>query len=386
MRRLLIILILLATTSCYKKEPIDVEFTFLQKIEVYSDIYLYDLIKKTNTEIISDNEKINTTKLGTKDLNLIYKYKNKKYKKNFNIEIIDTEKPFIYTSSTKTLIVDNDFDFCGKLIIGDNYDRSPKCEIIGKYDYKKTGNYKIKIEVTDQSNNKAVRNMTVKVVEKEEKPQLPTKLIEFSDIIKNNQDKNISFGIDVSSWQKEIDFEKVKESGATFVMLRLGFQGTSTKELNIDNYFKENIKKAKKAGLKVGVYLYTVSQSIKEAKNQAIWVIDVLEDEKLELPIVFDWENFSDFRKYKINLYDLNEMANVFIKTVNDYGYKGMLYSSKTYLENFWENKHDYPVWLAHYTDKSNYDGDYVMWQLTDKGKVEGINGPTDINILYNLS
>ena len=104
---------------------------------------------------------------------------------------------------------------------------------------------------------------------------------------------------------------------------------------------------------------------------------------KLDLPIAFDWEDFSNFRKFKLSLHNLNEMANAFIKTVMDAGYQGMLYSSKTYLENFWQNKYNYPVWLAHYTDKTSYQGNYLMWQLSNTGRIPGIYGPVDINIMY---
>ncbi len=63
-----------------------------------------------------------------------------------------------------------------------------------------------------------------------------------------------------------------------------------------------------------------------------------------------------------------------------------MIYSSRTYLENFWENKHDYPVWLAHYTKETTYEGKYLMWQLSNTGRIPGIDGPVDINIMYEAN
>ena len=64
-------------------------------------------------------------------------------------------------------------------------------------------------------------------------------------------------------------------------------------------------------------------------------------------------------------------------------GYKGMLYSSKYYLENVWFD-HKYPVWLAHYTNKTNYQGEYQVWQMCNNCIIPGINGDVDINIMYN--
>ena len=166
-------------------------------------------------------------------------------------------------------------------------------------------------------------------------------------------------------------------------MIRIGVQTKSGGEINIDPYYYQNIENAKNVGLKVGVYLYSIAINIEDAINQANWVINTLDKEKLDLPIVFDWENWSKWNNYKISFYDINNIANTFLKTVEDNGYKGMLYGSKYYLENIWTNKLEYPVWLAHYTKKTSYKGDYMMWQLSNTGKIDGINGDVDINILY---
>ena len=108
-----------------------------------------------------------------------------------------------------------------------------------------------------------------------------------------------------------------------------------------------------------------------------------MDGEKLELPIVFDWENFNKWNEYKLSFHDINSIADTFIDTVMKSGYKGMLYSSKFYLENIWENKNDYPVWLAHYTDETNYTGKYKIWQMCNDGVIDGINGDVDIDIMY---
>ena len=76
-------------------------------------------------------------------------------------------------------------------------------------------------------------------------------------------------------------------------------------------------------------------------------------------------------------------MANTFLKTIEKAGYEGMLYSSKNYLENIWFET-EYKIWLAHYTTETNYQGDYYVWQLCSNGRVDGITGNVDINVMYN--
>ena len=76
-------------------------------------------------------------------------------------------------------------------------------------------------------------------------------------------------------------------------------------------------------------------------------------------------------------------MANTYLSTIEKHGYKAMLYSSKNYLEKVWF-KTKYPIWLAHYTEQTNYQGDYKVWQLTANGRVPGINGNVDINVMYD--
>ena len=141
-------------------------------------------------------------------------------------------------------------------------------------------------------------------------------------------------------------------------------------------------KKAKEASLDVGVYLYSMASNKKEASKQASWVIKTLNNEKLELPIVFDWENFSSFNSYNLNFNDINSIALSYLYTFKKNGTDGMLYSSKNYLENIW-NIDNYSVWLAHYTNNTNYSGKYKVWQLTNNAKIDGIDNLVDVDILY---
>ena len=166
-------------------------------------------------------------------------------------------------------------------------------------------------------------------------------------------------------------------------MMRIGVQGSSSRELSLDKYYLQNIENAKKAGLKVGIYLYSIALNVDEAIEQAKWVIQELNGAELDLPIVFDWENWSKWNSYKISFHEINSIADSFMNEINNNDYEGMLYSSKFYLETIWKNKYDYPVWLAHYTEKTSYTGKYMMWQLCNNGRIDGINGDVDIDIMY---
>ena len=189
-------------------------------------------------------------------------------------------------------------------------------------------------------------------------------------------------GIDISRWQGEIDFEQIKKDGCEFVIIRMAVSNGPDDEIGLDSKFKEYIKKAKKAGLNVGVYVYTSASSIDEIKKQAKFVRKNLNKIKLDFPIGYDFEDWSEIKKYKLNKHDLISFVDEFYNIVKKDGYDVMLYSSKFYLENVWNNE-KYATWLAHYTDNTNYKGNYIMWQMTNIGVINGINGNVDIDIYY---
>ncbi len=188
--------------------------------------------------------------------------------------------------------------------------------------------------------------------------------------------------IDVSKWQEDIDWKKVKEAGVNYAMLRLGTQKNVDEDSILDAYFEKNIKEAKENGVKVGVYYYTYANDINDAKEQAKWVIEQLKDYELDLPVAFDWECWRKFNDFNISIHDLNEIGRTFLKEVESAGYKVVNYGSKNYLEKLWDLE-EYDTWVAHYTKETNYSKDYIMWQFTDTGLLSGVKGPVDFNYLY---
>ena len=109
-----------------------------------------------------------------------------------------------------------------------------------------------------------------------------------------------------------------------------------------------------------------------------------LSEYQIDLPIAFDWESWSSFNKAGMSFYTINKSANEFLNIVapENGNRKGMLYGSKTYLEKIWYPT-EYDTWLAHYTNQTTYQGKYNIWQMCDTGRIDGINGNVDIDIMY---
>ena len=365
--------------------------------EVYSsNIKLKELIKDTNTEIINKKDILKTVKLGKNKVTVKYKYKRKNriYKYDVTYNVVDTTKPiFLIADSSKTIYKDEKVDFCEKISYIDNYDSNVKCSVIGDIDNSNIGTYNLKYKLEDENNNVNEKDFVVNVIENNPEPYSKSNNnsnysdyndgIDFTEIVKKYKNKNTMIGIDVSKWQEDIDFKKVKEAGCEFVIMRMGVNTDTDKDISEDTYFRKNIKNAKKAGLKVGVYIYTTATTKERAIEHANWSNKVLNTQKLDFPVAFDFENWEEFPKYDKSMYDITSAYLAFDKQMKKYGYDTMLYSSMNYLNNVWMFNDTYNVWLAHYTDKTSYEGKYIMWQMTSEGKIDGIKSYVDIDIYY---
>ena len=364
------------------------------KTEVYTKANFEDYIDTIQGKII-EKPTIDNKKVGKQELEFIYLNKdNKKRRGTFEIEIVDTEEPLVWLSSNYNIKVGTDIDLQNEIMCVDNYDSNPSCKIEGTYDINTPGTYPLEFIAKDSSGNTFQKEFTLTVYEPittenniSATPIEPSEpeYTDFTEVLNNYKNNDNEIGIDVSKWQGDIDFTKVKNAGASFVMIRVGSQSGTDGEYILDQAFKQNIENALKNDLKVGVYFYSYADSEKEAKKQANWVIKQIKDYEISLPIVFDFESFDAFNQMELSIFGLNEVANSFIKTIDDAGYEGVLYGSKNYLNAIWKY-HTAPVWLAHYTDQTNYEGEYFMWQMCDDGKIDGIDGYVDIDILYKSS
>lgn len=350
------------------------------EIEVFKTYKLSELFDEFNGSLENDYQ-IYEEELKNKTYEFLYKYKGKKKKGIINLDIVDKTPPVTILRNSYSVYLDYNDDLTNQILVADNYDNKLKSEIVGEYNYRELGNYNVIYKVTDSSGNVTNTPFTLKVIERPKKVASSSSYISFDSAIKKYKTDNTMIGLDISKWQQDIDFNKIKEAGCEFVFIRVGTQTGYNEDSKIDSYFKKNIEEAIKVGIKVGIYYYSYATNKDEAKKQALWVIDQIKDYKIDLPVVFDWESWSDFNSLHINLHNFNNMANEFLKTIEDVGYQAALYSSKYYLEKIWET--NYPIWLAHYTDKTDYSGKYFLWQMCSDGRIDGIKGNVDIDILY---
>ena len=365
------------------------------KVEVYSKTKVRDLISEIDGKL-ETNPKINTNELGKQEISFIYRNKeDKKRLGRIEIEVVDEEEPLIWLSSSYSVQVGSEINLEKEILCADNYDSNPTCKIEGNYDLNTPGTYPLTYIAKDSSKNEEKVEFNLYVYEpqpvvKEDQPkeETPDETIEeptgtkFEEVVATYKEEDTEIGIDVSKWQGDINFKKVKDAGAKFVMIRVGSQKGIQGEYVLDPYFKQNIENALKNNLQVGVYFYSYADSKEEAENQATWVLDQIKDYDLSLPIAFDWECYNNFNEMELSLFGLNEVAESFLDKVESKGYDGMLYGSKNYLNSIWKY-HSYDVWLAHYTQQTDYDSHYVMWQLCQDGRIDGIEAAVDINILY---
>ena len=341
-------------------------------------------IESINGKIVDDYY-LNTDSLGKKKID--FEYINDdgiKIKYNYEINVVDREAPLIWLGKSYNVTRGSEDNLIDKIMCGDNYDNNPECVIEGDYNLDNVGSYNLVFKATDSSGNVSKKKFILNVNEASSKKESNgvKSVTEFSDVIKNYKNDNTQIGIDVSKWQRDIDFSKLKSAGVEFVIIRIGSSTGINGENFIDSKFIQNIKNANSVGIPVGVYFYSYANSVDRAISDAKWIIENIKDYKVELPIAFDWENWGSFNTYELSFFGLTNMAKRFMDTVKDAGYDAMLYSSKTYLENIWMSV-DYPVWLAHYTKNTNYAGDYSYWQICSNGRVDGINGDVDIDIRY---
>lgn len=358
------------------------------KIDVFENIKLKELIKEINGEL-KENPKIKTTKTGKYKLKFKYYIPEEKITVPYEIEyeVVDSIPPIISMINSKTVTVGTK-EIESSLFCGDNYDSKPNCFIEGNYDLNTIGEYKLTYKGIDSSNNEVKKDFTLYVKPKttggSTNSNTPRSNTYFTDILKNYKTENTKIGLDVSHWQGNINFQKVKDAGVEFVYIRIGRGNGIGKEFVMDSKFKQNIEGFNSVGIPVGLYFYTYAASKQDAIKEAKWIVENIKDYKVDLEIAFDWENWSFYREFNLSFYELTEVAKAFNKELAKHNYQGMLYSSKNYLENMWFEV-DFPVWLAHYTKQTSYQGKYKVWQICDNGVVDGIpDNQVDINIMYN--
>ena len=201
------------------------------------------------------------------------------------------------------------------------------------------------------------------------------------------EDSSLEFkhGIDVSRFQGDIDWDKVKASGIDFAIIRAGYRGTTEGKLLEDDKFIDNIEGAISSGIDVGVYFYSQAVNKQEALEEAQVILDMIEPYDIKYPVVIDIESAEseNARTAELSTDEYETVAKAFCETVKAAGYKPMVYGNlKTYtLLMDAVDVDDYDIWIAYYGDPLYYPYHFNIWQYTSAGKVDGIEGNVDLNI-----
>lgn len=209
--------------------------------------------------------------------------------------------------------------------------------------------------------------------------------------------KKLTFGIDVSMFQGEIDWAQVAEAGIDFVMVRIGYRKSATGEIMEDECARYNLQQAAANGIYLGAYFFSTAVNEDEVREEADWVCAFLKDYPITYPVVYNCEGFQrkSSRQYGMSVEERTKLAQIFLDQIEDTGYTGMFYAAKGELQDnlCWDTdrlEERYRIWVAQYFDKVSvalarpeYNGEYAMWQYTDEGSVQGIQTVVDLNVAY---
>lgn len=197
---------------------------------------------------------------------------------------------------------------------------------------------------------------------------------------------NKKVGIDVSKWNGDIDWDKVKNAGVDFAIIRAGYRGSVTGSLVEDPYFQTNMQSAAASGVPVGVYFFTQAVNEVEAVEEASAVLKLISEYHLDYPIYIDTEGAGgNGRADGLDAETRTLVCEAFCRTISNAGYRAGVYASRNWLNNNLQTERlqQYETWLAEYRGVPLYQGYYQMWQYTSKGRIDGIEGNVDFNIRY---
>lgn len=193
-------------------------------------------------------------------------------------------------------------------------------------------------------------------------------------------------GIDVSQHNGVIDWEQVKASSIDFAMIRIGYRGAVHGELYQDEQFADNVKGAREQGIKVGVYWYSSAVTEEELDEECALVLEMLANEKLDLPVAYDMEIFNTDtgRINSLSTEQKTDLALRFCEKIEQAGYDTMIYGNLDWLYHQldFQRIEAYPIWYAAYQEKPAMTDPYLIWQYSHTGQISGISGNTDLNVM----
>ncbi len=221
-----------------------------------------------------------------------------------------------------------------------------------------------------------------------------TELLSSGSVTQTDQ---VTVGIDVARYQGTIDWAKVAASGIDFAMIRVGYRADKSREICADSNAKYNMQESQKNGIKVGVYFFSTATTTDEAIEEAGWVADFIAKYQITYPVAYDCEGFDqpDSVQYGLTNAQRTDIAIAFLQEIYNRGYTPMFYSSMGELTGSakWDTERlegTYRIWVSQYpaipypqTAQSSYTGTHAMWQYTNRGTVDGISKPVDVNVAY---
>jgi GH25 family lysozyme M1 (1,4-beta-N-acetylmuramidase) len=208
-----------------------------------------------------------------------------------------------------------------------------------------------------------------------------TILGEAEPIVIVSESKVLYYGIDVSKWQGTINWEKVKNSGVDFAIIRAGYTSSSGTYCK-DQYFEYNYEQCKKYGIPVGCYYYTRATSVSKSVSEAEYLLDLMEGKSFEYPVCFDIEDSSLTSSSRTAL---TNVTMAFCNTVESEGYYVSIYANPNWFDNilYTDQLTAYDKWLAHWTTTPKYGNEFGgLWQK-GVGTCAGISGECDIDRSY---
>ena len=212
----------------------------------------------------------------------------------------------------------------------------------------------------------------------------------------DDEDMDVSYGIDVSQHNDEIDWEAMKEAGEKpdFIYVRAGIRGYGSGKLVADTQVSANLIGARELGSEVGVYFVTQAVNEEEAREEAQFVIETLSDNTVDLPIALDVEKVDNYetepRTKNLSAEEYTRNVLAFADEMKKYGHDTIIYGNgKTFMLLLdMSMLEDVDKWFADYVAEDDYipyfPYDFSIWQFSSGGHVTGINGEVDLNIRFN--
>ncbi len=210
------------------------------------------------------------------------------------------------------------------------------------------------------------------------------------------ENDTVTYGIDVSKYQGDIDWAQVAATGIDFAIIRAGYRDPGSANLGADSYALKNIQEATENGVKVGVYFFSTAVSVEEAQAEADWLADLLAPYSITYPVAYDCEGFEHNRQAGLTKEERTNVAMAFMNRIYQRGYTPMFYSAVENIENDakWDTSRlekKYKMWVARYNMETSdyalgpdYAGQCAMWQYSCHSRIAGVyNAEVDLDVAF---